>query len=159
MDLEKAFLDVIASFGFEKERDWVLVLSFVFIVANSIGGMISGLFIVYSSSLRRPKLKTRISFRLFIVGEAMLFIFAIYYQVFVAETLSLAHFIYWVAMMMIMPLLAIIGAQTMYIAFMAKINAKERAAQKIARKKRHDRTETMEVDHTKVVKGDGKKPA
>ena len=68
-------------------------------------------------------------------------------------TVNPAHIIYWIAAVMMMPLLAIIGAQIMYIIFSGKMNAKKKAARDKARKIRSERTTTMEDEHSKVAKG------
>ena len=122
-----------------------------------LGGMISALFVINSKLLKPPKLTTRISFRMFILSEIILIFAAGYYHTFMVGHISGAHVVYWIAVVMMMPLLSVIGAQVMYIIFSGKMKAKKKAARDKARKIRNTRTTTMEDGHSKIVKTKRKK--
>jgi len=149
----ESFVDILQAFGFREMRDWIVAICSFMFMMSLLGGMVSALFVINSKLLRPPKLTTRISFRMFILSEIILIFSAIYYHVFMIGTVNPAHVIYWIAAAMMMPLLAIIGAQIMYIIFSGKMNAKKKAARDKARKIRSERTTTMEDEHSKVAKG------
>ncbi len=148
----QSFVDLLVAFGFRELKEWIIsICSFMFML-NLLGGMISALFVINSKLLRPPKLTTRISFRMFILSEIVLIFAAAYYHTFMVGHISGAHVVYWIAAAMMMPLLAIIGAQVMYIIFSGKMKAKKKAARDKARKIRNERTTTMEDGHSKVAK-------
>lgn len=151
-----SYIDVLVAFGFREMRDWIITICSFMFVMSFLGGMISALFVINSKQLHPPKLKDRISFRMFILSEIILIFSAGYYHTFMIGKISPAHAVYWIAASMMMPLLAVIGAQIMYIIFSGKMNAKKKAARDLARKNRSTRTATMEDDHSKTAKGNKK---
>ena len=153
----QSFLDVLVAFGFKELKEWIIAICSFMFMLSFLGGMISALFVINSKLLRPPKLTTRISFRMFILSEVMLIFAAIYYHIFMVGHISGAHVVYWIAAAMIMPLVAIIGAQIMYIIFSGKVRAKKKAVRDNARKIRNERTTTMEDGHAKVAKTKPKK--
>ena len=148
----QSFVDVLVAFGFRELREWIIAICSFMFMLSLLGGMISALFIINSKLLKPPKLTTRISFRMFILSEIILIFAAGYYHTFMVGHISGAHIVYWIAALMMMPLLAIIGAQLMYIIFSGKMRAKKKAVRDKARKVRTTRTTTMEDEHTKVGK-------
>lgn len=130
----QAFIDILASFGFREMRQWIIAIcSFMFII-NFLGGMISAMFFINSKALELPKLTTRISFRMFLLSEIALVFSAVYYHTFMVGKITSAHVVYWMSSAMMMPLLAVIGAQLLYIMFSGRMRQKKRALKELKRR-------------------------
>ncbi|MCK4939872.1 MAG: hypothetical protein KAR80_06205 [Rhodospirillaceae bacterium] len=153
----QSFIDILVAFGFRELQEWIVAICSFMFMLSLLGGMISALFVINSKLLKPPKLTTRISFRMFILSEIILIFAAGYYHTFMVGHISGAHVVYWIAAVMMMPLLSVIGAQVMYIIFSGKMKAKKKAARDKARKIRNTRTTTMEDGHSKIAKTRPKK--
>ncbi len=153
----QSFIDILVAFGFRELQEWIVAICSFMFMLSLLGGMISALFVINSKLLKPPKLTTRISFRMFILSEIILIFAAGYYHTFMVGHISGAHVVYWIAAVMMMPLLSVIGAQVMYIIFSGKMKAKKKAARDKARKIRNNRTTTMEDGHSKIAKTRPKK--
>ncbi len=134
--MAELYIAVLRAFGFEDMEIWIAVVSTILFSACLLGGILSALTFVKSPRLERRPLGERISYRLFIIAEVMLLIFIFYYHVFMIETITLAHAIYWVSAMLMMPLLAIIGSESVLLIYGKKIRAKAKELKRRARLKR-----------------------
>lgn len=138
------YMALLRAFGFKEMQLWIATMSTLLFSANLLGGILTGLIIVNSSRLAPRPLKERISFRLFIMGEVVLLTFIFFYHAFMVETITLSHTIYWISAMMMMPLLAIIGSQTIQVVFSGRVKAKQELLKRQQQADRAKRTQEME---------------
>lgn len=139
------YMALLRAFGFKEMQLWIATMSTLLFAANLLGGILTGLLHVNSSSLTPRPLKDRISFRLFIMGEVVLLIFIFFYHAFMIEDMTLSHVIYWISAMMMLPLLAIIGSQTIQVAFSGRVKAKQEALRRKQQADRAKRTQDMDA--------------
>lgn len=123
----EAYIDLLKAFGFKEMQIWIATMSALMFSGNLLGGILTGLMLVNSNTLAQRPLKDRISFRLFALSEVILVIFIFYYHLFMIEDIKLAHVVYWISAIMMLPLLAIIGSQIMQVTFSGRMKAKEEA--------------------------------
>jgi len=123
--MAEAYLELLKAFNFTEMQAWIAVISAFLFTSCFLGGILSALAFLNSNNLQPRPLSERISFRLFILAEAVLWIFVFFYHVFMIEAIILAHAVYWVSATMMMGLLAIIGSQLILVSFSGKMKAKE----------------------------------
>lgn len=128
------FTELLRAFGFSEQRDWIILICSVLFLSNFFGGILAGFMFINAKSLVKPKLTERLSFRMFLLSEIVMVFAASYYHLFMIESIDVVHVIYWVTAGFMAPLLAVIGAQIVYVMFSGRIKAKE--AEFIARSKR-----------------------
>jgi len=143
--MTEAYLDLLKAFNFTEMQAWIAVISLVLFTSSLLGGILSALTFVNSNQLQPRPLTQRISFRLFLLSEFMLWVFVFFYHVFMIEEIILAHIVYWVSATMMMPLLAIIGSQLMLVAFSSKVKDKEAELKRRARSVREKRSKAVEA--------------
>lgn len=146
------FADILKAFGFIEMREMIGAACGSLFLLNFLGGMVAAIFFVNAKSLKKPKKSKRISFRLLILCEIMLAFGAVYYHLFAIQGVALSHVIFWGAAMVSLPLLAIIGAQVVYVAFSGKIEAKRTAFIAEAKKTRAKREEAAAAKNAKPAK-------
>lgn len=129
----ESYIEMLKAFGFREMQIWIATYSAMLFSLNLLGGILAALTFVNSTALQLRPLKERIAFRLFLLSEFILWVFVFFYHVFMIETITLSHIIYWISASLMMPLLAVIGSQTIYVAFGSRIAAKEQAL-----KRKHD---------------------
>lgn len=134
--MAQLYLDLLQAFGFTEMQLWIASISSLLFSANLLGGFLSAFTFVNSRKYKQRPLKERISFRLFCFSELILFVFIFFYHVFMIEMIQTEHFVYWVSAILMMPLLAVIGSQTILVCFPAKMAEKEKRLQKELRKAR-----------------------
>jgi len=137
--MAEAYLDLLKAFNFTEMQAWIAVMSAVLFTSCLLGGILSALSFINSNQLHPRPLSERISFRLFIMAEVLLWVFVFFYHVFMIENIILAHVVYWISATLMMPLLAVIGSQIMLVSFSGRIKAKDREfnhRQKAMREKR-----------------------
>ncbi len=117
MALEKFLM----SFGFTKDSLIVAIICVVILLGNFTGGLLSNILIAQGGPIRPRKLTEKTSFRLALVSELMLLIYAVYYHAALMQSIQLAQVIYWGFTLAAAPLLAMLGAQLSYLAFAKKI--------------------------------------
>lgn len=139
------YMALLKAFGFKEMQLWIATMSTLLFSASLLGGILAGLMFVNSNSLTPRPLKDRISFRLFIMGEAVLLTFIFFYHAFMIEDMTLSHVIYWISAILMMPLLAIIGSQTMQVVFSGRIKAKQEALRRKQNAERAKRAQDMEA--------------
>lgn len=142
----EAYIDLLKAFGFKEMQIWIATMSALMFSGNLLGGILTGLMLVNSNTLAQRPLKDRISFRLFALSEVILVIFIFYYHLFMIEDIKLAHVVYWISAIMMLPLLAIIGSQIMQVTFSGRMKAKEEAMKRQQAAARAKRAE--DVDKT-----------
>ena len=137
--MAEAYLELLKAFNFTEMQAWIAVISAFLFTSCFLGGILSALAFLNSNQLQPRPLTERISFRLFILAEAVLWIFVFFYHVFMIEEIILAHAVYWFSATLMMGLLGIIGSQLIMVSFSGKVNAKEaefKRRQKAIREKR-----------------------
>lgn len=139
------YMALLRAFGFKEMQLWIATMSTLLFSASLLGGILTGLIVVNSSRLVPRPLKERISFRLFMMGEVILLIFIFYYHAFMIENITLSHTIYWISAILMMPLLAIIGSQTIQVAFSGRVKAKQEALKRQQQAERAKRAQDMEA--------------
>jgi uncharacterized MnhB-related membrane protein len=117
MELEKFLM----SFGFTKDSLIVAIICLLVLLGNFTGGLLSNILLAQGGPIAPRKLTEKTSFRLALVSELMLLIYAIYYHAALTQSINTAQVIYWGFTMFAAPLLALLGAQLSYVAFAKKI--------------------------------------
>lgn len=148
--MAEAYLELLKAFNFTEMQAWIAVISAFLFTSNLLGGILSALFFANSSQLQPRPLKERISFRLFLFSEIILWVFVFFYHVFMIEEIILAHLVYWISATMMLPLLAIIGSQVMYVVFGSRMKAKEtelKRRQNAVREQRRKALEDAPAEH------------
>jgi len=118
MGLEKFLM----TFGFAKDSLIVAIVCLLVLLGNFTGGLMSNILLAQGGPIPERKLTDKTSFRLALVSELMLLIYAAYYHVALVKGISTAQIIYWGFTLMAAPLLAMLGAQLSYVAFAKKID-------------------------------------
>ncbi len=149
--MAEAYLELLKAFNFTEMQAWIAVISAVLFTSCFLGGILSALSFVNSNLVKPRPLSERISFRLFILAEVVLWIFVFFYHVFMIEEMILAHMVYWVSATLMAPLLAIIGSQLIMVVFGGKIRAKEEAYRR--------RQKAMRAQRAREMEGQGENPA
>jgi len=142
--MAEAYLDLLKAFNFTEMQAWIAVISLVLFTSNFLGGILSALAFVNSNQLQPRPLSERISFRLFLLTEVVLWVFVFFYHVFMIEEIILAHIVYWISATMMLPLLAIIGSQLMLVAFSSKMKSKEEETKRRERAIKEQRRKSMD---------------
>ena len=154
--MAEAYLDLLKAFNFTEMQAWIAVMSAVLFASCLLGGILSALTFVNSNMLTPRPLSERISFRLFIIAELLLWIFVFFYHVFMIESITLSHVVYWVSATLMMPLLGIIGSQSMLVTFSGKVNAKAKEYKRRQSAMREKRRKEMEGGEAPAPKAKAK---
>lgn len=109
------------SFGFTQETFIIAMLCLVVLLGNFAGGMFSSIITAFSGPIHERKLTQRTSFRMALVSELVLIVYAVYYHAVLVSGIDAGQIIFWVFTLFAAPILAALGAQLTYIAFAAKI--------------------------------------
>lgn len=118
MGLEKFLM----TFGFAKDSLIVAIVCLLVLLGNFTGGLMSNILLAQGGPIPERKLTEKTSFRLALVSELMLLIYAVYYHAAVTQSINTAQIIYWGFTLLAAPLLAMLGAQLSYVAFSKKID-------------------------------------
>lgn len=159
--MAEAYLDLLKAFNFTEMQAWIAVISAFLFASCLLGGILSALSFVNSNMLTPRPLSERISFRLFIIAEVLLWVFVFFYHVFMIENITLSHVVYWVSATLMMPLLGIIGSQTMLVTFSGRVNAKakeHKRRQQAMREKRRKEAEAAGGQPAAKPKAKPKRP-
>ena len=139
------YLDLLKAFSFTEMQAWIASISALMFSSCLFGGIVSALTFLNSSRLQQRPLKERISYRLFIIGEVVLVIFILYYHAFMIEMITVSHAIYWASAIMMMPLLAIIGSQSIQVVFSGRMKAKKEELERREKAERAKRTKELDA--------------
>jgi hypothetical protein len=118
MGIEKFLI----SFGFAKDSMIVAIVCLLVLLGNFTGGLMSNILLAQGGPIPKRKFTEKTSFRLALVSELMLLVYAAYYHVAVTQDIITAQIIYWAFTLLAAPLLAALGAQLSYIAFSKKLD-------------------------------------
>lgn len=135
MGLEKFLM----SFGFAKDSLIVAIVCLLVLLGNFTGGLMSNILLAQGGPIPERKLTEKTSFRLALVSELMLLIYAVYYHAAVTQSINTAQIIYWGFTLMAAPLLAALGAQLSYVAFAKKIDKLKAAHRNKERAERNNK--------------------
>ena len=135
MGLEKFLM----SFGFAKDSLIVAIVCLLVLLGNFTGGLMSNILLAQGGPIPDRKLTEKTSFRLALVSELMLLIYAVYYHAAVTQSINTAQIIYWGFTLMAAPLLAALGAQLSYVAFAKKIDKLKAAHRNKERAERNNK--------------------
>ena len=114
--------DFMETFGFTQETFIIAMLCLVVLLGNFAGGMFSSIILAFSGPIHERKLTQRTSFRLALVSELVLILYAVYYHAVLVGQIDPGQIIFWIFTLFAAPMLAALGAQLTYIAFAAKID-------------------------------------
>lgn len=109
------------SFGFGRNTFIIGIICLVVMLGNFVGGLISNILRSQGGPIRERTLTQRPSFRIVMVAELLIFVYAGYYHTVLVPGINTAQIIYWAFVFLVSPLLAAIGAQLTYVAFAKKI--------------------------------------
>lgn len=152
--MAEAYIEMLKAFGFREMQIWIATISALLFSCNLLGGILSALMFVNSNlAIQRP-LKDRIAFRLHLLSVFLLMIFIFFYHVFMIESITLSHIIYWISATIAMPLLAFIGSQTILVSMSSRVKAKEEAYRRQQEALRKQRAQ--EVAEEQAPKGPSK---
>ena len=135
MGLEKFLM----SFGFAKDSLIVAIVCLLVLLGNFTGGLMSNILLAQGGPIPKRKLTEKTSFRLALVSELMLLIYAVYYHAAVTQSINTAQIIYWGFTLLAAPLLAALGAQLSYVAFAKKIDKLKAAHRNKERAERNNK--------------------
>jgi hypothetical protein len=135
MGLEKFLM----SFGFAKDSLIVAIVCLLVLLGNFTGGLLSNILLAQGGPIPDRKLTEKTSFRLALVSELMLLIYAVYYHAAVTQSINTAQIIYWGFTLLAAPLLAALGAQLSYVAFAKKIDKLKAAHRNQKRAERNNK--------------------
>ena len=128
MGLEK----MIMSFGFTQNSMIIAVICIVVLLGNFTGGLLSNILLAQGKSIKERGLTEKTSFRLAMVSELMLLLYALYYHAMLVGGINTAQIIYWAFTLLAAPLLALLGAQISYLMFAKKIDALKDKGRRLA---------------------------
>lgn len=124
------------SFGFTQETFIIAMLCLVVLLGNFAGGMFSSIITAFSGPIHERKLTQRTSFRMALVSELVLIVYAVYYHAVLVSGIDPGQIIFWIFTLFAAPILAALGAQLTYIAFAAKIEELKEQGEAIDRAER-----------------------
>lgn len=131
-----ALIEMIGSFGFSEMQTTILLISLVFLLANFLGGFLNSIFLAFGGAIKRRKPMDRMSVRLMLLSDLFVVLWAFYYHAMVVVAIQIEHVVFWVATLIMAPLLAFIGSQITGLIFAKKIDANYKAYAKVlARRK------------------------
>ena len=110
------------SFGFGKNTFIIGIICLVVLLGNFTGGLIRSIHLSQGGPIRERPLTKRTSFRIVIVAELLIFVYAGYYHTVLVPGITTPQMVYWTFIFLAAPLLAAIGAQLTYVAFAGKID-------------------------------------
>ena len=132
--MDTVLYSIVDTFGFTEMQTTIVLISMVFFLASLFGGFLSSVFLAHGGAIKRRKPMDRMSVRMLLLGELFIFLWAFYYHAMVVVTISIEHAIFWIASLIIAPLLAYIGSQITYLMFKKKIDNNYKAyAKKLAK--------------------------
>ena len=108
------------SFGFGKNTFIIGIICLVVLLGNFVGGLLSNILASQGAPKEVRPLTQRTSFRIVMMGEASIIVYAIYYHIALVPGINTAQIIYWIFVVLAAPLLAALGAQLSYVAFASK---------------------------------------
>ena len=117
---------VLKSFLFSEHLLMIGLITLVMFLGNLFGGLLYPMLVAYRGPARKRKLTDRISFRLCMASELFLFFYAFYYHAVLIKTIELAHFVYWVFSLLMLPLLAVFGTTITGMIFNKRIEANKK---------------------------------
>lgn len=142
MALEK----LIMSFGFTRDSTVIAIICVVVLLGNFAGGLMSNIILAQGKMIRERKLLEKTSFRLVVVSDLMLLIYAVYYHAMLVQSVNVAQLVYWAFTLIAAPLLAALGAQASYLAFAKKIEALKKKGRKKALAEQAEKFEKSAAD-------------
>ena len=145
----RAIEEFMESFGFTQETFIIAMLCLVVLLGNFAGGMFSSIILAFSGPIHERKITQRTSFRLALVSELVLIVYAVYYHAVLVSQSDAGQVIFWVFTLFAAPVLAALGAQLTYIAFAAKIEELKEKGKAL------DRAERSESKPAKIEDGEG----
>ena len=155
---------ILVLFGFTKYQMIIAIICLVVLLGSFLGGLLRSIMMASGGPLKPLKTTQTMGFRLVILAEAMLLIFAFYYHAILIQTIDVSHVIYWVFALLSAPVLAFMGSQITYLVFQKKIEEnydkyrkiqvalkarKKKAAEAAAKAKAAERRDRARMDGTK----------
>lgn len=128
--MNQPLYDTLSLFGFTQMRSWIVLVCMLVFLGNLLGGMLYSISRAYLGAITPRALSERLSFRLFLLSELLLVVFVFYYHAVIVGNITPGHVLFWVSAMVITPLLAIIGSQSMYLVLSGQINKNLQAGKK-----------------------------
>lgn len=128
-------------FGFTKYQYMIAAVCVVILLANFAGGLMSSVILANAGPQKERPFTDRIAFRMALMSEIALVIFAIYYHIALIQDVTSTHVVYWCFTLLAAPLLAFIGSQITYLVFSKKIEANKIAYRKWEFKQRQRRAQ------------------
>lgn len=143
--MTETYLNLLKAFSFTEMQAWIGSISALMFSSCLLGGIVSALMFLNSKRLQPRPLNERISYRLFIISEVILVIFILYYHALMIETITVSHAIYWFSAIMMMPLLAIIGSQSVLVVFSGRMKQKKEALKRREKAERAQRSKDIDA--------------
>ena len=94
------------SFGFGKNTFIIGIICLVVLLGNFVGGLLKSILVSQARSKNERPLTQRTSFRIVMVVEALIIVYAIYYHIVLVPGINTAQIIYWATVIFAAPLLA-----------------------------------------------------
>ena len=132
MDMETFMM----SFGFGRNTFIIGIICLVVMLGNFVGGLLPNILLSQGGPIRERPMTKRTSFRIVLVTEMMIVVYAIYYHIVLVPGINTAQIIYWTFIFLVSPLLAALGAQLTYVTFAKKIKKLKKEALVLDREER-----------------------
>jgi hypothetical protein len=127
---------VLRLFLFSEHLLLIAMVCVVIFLGNFFGGLVYSIVIAYTGPRQERPLKERMSFRLSLMSELFLVIYAFYYHAVLIQRIELAQVFFWIFALIISPLLALLGAQITHVIFAKEIEANKNKLRRMEAKKR-----------------------
>ncbi len=135
---------ILILFGFTKHQMFIATVCILVLLGNFAGGLMRSIFVAYAGPRPTRKLTESIAFRLALVSELALIVFALYYHGVLISFVEASHIIYWIFTLLSGPILAFMGSQITYMVLQKRIESNKRAYRKWEKKMRAKRLAARE---------------
>lgn len=122
---------ILILFGFTKYQMIIAVFCLVILLGNFLGGLLRSIILAHGGPLKPMKTTQTMGFRLVLMSELFMLIFALYYHGMLIQTIDVSHVIYWIFAITSAPVLAFMGSQITYLVFEKKITENYKKYRKI----------------------------
>ncbi|MEX2451333.1 MAG: hypothetical protein WD407_10805 [Rhodospirillales bacterium] len=119
----------------------VQMVCLVMLLGNLVGGLLSSTLHAFEKPAPPRKTHQKPSVRLFVIGEIIFVVFAVYFHGMVKPHITNWELGYWIATFLMAPLFAIVGSQISKIALAEKLAANRKSWAKIEAKQKAKKAE------------------
>jgi hypothetical protein len=119
--MQDGIITILRMFLFSEHLKMIALVCLVAFLGNFFGGLIHSIVLAYSGPQPERPMTERLSFRLVLMVDLFLVVYAIYYHAVLVRTIELVQVFYWSFALIVGPVLALLGAQITYVLFTKEI--------------------------------------